>query len=356
MANDNAPFGFPGRLKTQTFTVVTTTISANEAAGQTILSVNSTAGMSTTSGKNGIRIYLDDFTYHQSTIVSIGAGTVTIANALPSQASSGLPVVAAGNYTWDIPAAALESGVFYATYCGGGQGGAGGHATGGAGGGGGASCTFRDIPIYVDTAGNLTVSVGIGGAGGAVGAVGVAGTLTRIDAGTATLPFALSTGRCATNAGSLPQPGGAADGGKGGDGAPLTAGLLVAATATAGVESGPLGGVAGTGATNGRAGVAAFPRGYYGTTGGAGGGGGSTASKGGAGGADDKHGDQLSSNGVASGGAGGGSMLGGAAYGGDPADDPFGVDGNGPGAGGGGGGTAGGGGKGGEGIVILRWA
>lgn len=357
----------PGRLKHQTYNVVSTTLSGAEASGQTVLSVTSTTGMSSTSGRNAVRILLDNGRWHQTTISSIGAGTITVASGLPSNAASGNTVVATGVYTFTLPAPVVESGMFFATYCGGGQGGAGG-GSGGGGGGGGASCTFRDMPIYVSGAGTLSVVVGIGGAGGAPSTATTvaknAGALTRIEDGTAQILYPLPTGRCARDVSSLPVVGGAADGGKGGDGAPMVTVPLVAATSTTGVEGGPLGGVAGTGATNGGAGQAAMRRGYAGTTGGAGGGGGSSASFGGSGGADEKHGDQSGAAAAtaAGGGAGGGSFFGGAGYGGDPAGgSELGCSGepsNGPGGGGGGGAggaTPGSGGNGGEGIVIIRW-
>lgn len=346
--------GTAGRLKHQTYTVVTTTISANEAGGETVISVTSTTGMSATVGRNNVRIQLDTLAWHQTTISSIGAGTITIAVALPSAAASGKSVVVDGNYTFTIPGQAVQSGMLFATYCGGGQSGGGGHVTGGGGGGGGASSTFRDMPVYISGAGTLTVVVGIGAAGGAVGANGKAGGITRIETNSASVTYSLPTGRGARATNSLAVAGAATNGGKGGDGGPMVTVPEIAATSTTGVEGGPLGGAAGTAGVNGGAGAAASRRGYSGTTGGAGGGGGSTTSLGGSGGADEKHGDQ-NSNGNGSGGAGGGSFFGGAGAGGDPASDATGISGNGPGSGGGGGGTNGWGGNGGEGIVIFRW-
>ncbi len=63
-----------------------TTLSADEALGQTILSITSSSGMA-----NGdyIGIVLDDDTLHWTTIVSFTGTTVTITDALASAASSG---------------------------------------------------------------------------------------------------------------------------------------------------------------------------------------------------------------------------------------------------------------------------
>lgn len=61
-----------------------TTISADEAAGQTIISVTSETGMIVA---DKIGIVLDDGSLHWSTISSLA--TLTIANALPSAAASG---------------------------------------------------------------------------------------------------------------------------------------------------------------------------------------------------------------------------------------------------------------------------
>lgn len=63
-----------------------TTISATEAAAQTVLSVTSSTGMS---NADNIGIELDDGTLHWTTISSSGVGTVTVASGLASQASSG---------------------------------------------------------------------------------------------------------------------------------------------------------------------------------------------------------------------------------------------------------------------------
>ncbi|MGI9489100.1 MAG: hypothetical protein ACR2RF_25085 [Geminicoccaceae bacterium] len=63
-----------------------TTLDANEAGGQTIISV---ADETLFDVGNTVRITLNDATIHQSTIDSIGTGTITIADALPSAADSG---------------------------------------------------------------------------------------------------------------------------------------------------------------------------------------------------------------------------------------------------------------------------
>lgn len=64
-----------------------TTVSAAEAGGQTIISVVSTTGMT---AADQIGIELDSGSLHWTTIVSTGAGpTVTITSALPSAAGAG---------------------------------------------------------------------------------------------------------------------------------------------------------------------------------------------------------------------------------------------------------------------------
>jgi hypothetical protein len=63
-----------------------TTISADEAAAQTVLSVTATTGFT---AADIIGIVLDDNTMHWTTIVSKTATTVTITDALASAASSG---------------------------------------------------------------------------------------------------------------------------------------------------------------------------------------------------------------------------------------------------------------------------
>jgi hypothetical protein len=69
-----------------------TTLSGNEAAGQTVLSISSAAGLA-----NGdfVGIVLDTGQMHMTTIVGAPAATMTVANALPSAAASGNAVVKA---------------------------------------------------------------------------------------------------------------------------------------------------------------------------------------------------------------------------------------------------------------------
>jgi hypothetical protein len=66
-----------------------TTLDADEATSQTILSVTSTDNMTAT---DVIGIVLDTDDIHWSTIASTGSGTVTIDDALPSAAASGSEV------------------------------------------------------------------------------------------------------------------------------------------------------------------------------------------------------------------------------------------------------------------------
>lgn len=67
--------------------VVTTTLSADEAAAQTVLSVTSSTGMT---ASDVVLIELDDGTYEDTTIVSVDSSTqITVTNALTSAAASG---------------------------------------------------------------------------------------------------------------------------------------------------------------------------------------------------------------------------------------------------------------------------
>ena len=63
-----------------------TTLSANEASGQTIISVTSVSGFSV---GDTARITLNDATIHQSKINAVGASTITIDDSLPSASDSG---------------------------------------------------------------------------------------------------------------------------------------------------------------------------------------------------------------------------------------------------------------------------
>jgi len=66
--------------------VVQTTLSADEATGQTVLSITSSTGIS---ASDYIGITLDDNSLFWTTVVSTGVGTVTVTNSLTSAASSG---------------------------------------------------------------------------------------------------------------------------------------------------------------------------------------------------------------------------------------------------------------------------
>jgi hypothetical protein len=69
---------------------VETTISADEASGQTVISVTSVTGMT---AADNIGIQVDDGTIHWTTISSVGATTVTTASALDDSAASGNLVI-----------------------------------------------------------------------------------------------------------------------------------------------------------------------------------------------------------------------------------------------------------------------
>ena len=80
-----------------------TTISINEASGQTILDVTSVSGFSV---DDTARITLNDATIHQSKINAVGASTITIDDALPSAADAGNRVV---RTTIDVLTPGLDS-------------------------------------------------------------------------------------------------------------------------------------------------------------------------------------------------------------------------------------------------------
>jgi hypothetical protein len=67
-----------------------TTLSGNEAAGQTVLSVTSETGFSVS---DNIGILLNDGMQHQTTVASTAAGEITVDDPLPSAADSGNSVV-----------------------------------------------------------------------------------------------------------------------------------------------------------------------------------------------------------------------------------------------------------------------
>ena len=69
-----------------------TTLSGNEASGQTVLSVTSETGFA--AGEH-VGIILNDGTEHKTTVASTAAGTITVDDALPSDADSGNTVVEA---------------------------------------------------------------------------------------------------------------------------------------------------------------------------------------------------------------------------------------------------------------------
>jgi hypothetical protein len=77
-----------------TQTYVQTELSADEASGQTVLSIESTTGIS---NADNIGIVLDDGTIHWTTVSGAPSTTVTIASALTDSASSGNAVFAYTN-------------------------------------------------------------------------------------------------------------------------------------------------------------------------------------------------------------------------------------------------------------------
>lgn len=85
--------------------LIQTTISADEASGQTVLSLTDTTGMAAT---NKIMIELDDGTRHDTTIVSVDSSTqVTITSALADDAAS-------GNFVYVYPVTVNDTNFFYA--------------------------------------------------------------------------------------------------------------------------------------------------------------------------------------------------------------------------------------------------
>lgn len=290
-----------------------------------------------------------------TTVLSVDTGTRRINLSAPLLNGSLIGSVAAigQEWQWSVPTGAE---VIYATFCGGGQGGAGG-GTGGGGGGGGASATFIDIPIIISGVTTLSGTVGCGCRGGLVGEQpsNNGGSIdltprTQIFGNTIGIPetgvytnipwvgyHPLPTGRPDLTTAGSPDAGGAADGGAGGNGAPMY-----------NTNSGPAGGTAGTGAAAPGNGSGFLGRGLMATTGGAGGGGSSSTVSGiGFGGADLHIGSSEGSAGVGVGGIGGCAVFGEGGLNG--------LAGNGYGAGGGGGDAGQPGGDGAPGILIFRW-
>lgn len=86
---------------------VNTTISSSEAAGQTVLSVTSTSGMT---ALDNIGIELSDSTRQWTTIVSVDSATqVTVAAALTASAAAGATVVTYTNKIADRPLRILDA-------------------------------------------------------------------------------------------------------------------------------------------------------------------------------------------------------------------------------------------------------
>lgn len=84
---DDQSVGIPRPVIAGTYIGANTTLDADEAAGQTVLSVASTSDFV---AGNAIIIHLDNEETHTATISSFVADdTVTISTALPSKASSG---------------------------------------------------------------------------------------------------------------------------------------------------------------------------------------------------------------------------------------------------------------------------
>lgn len=86
---------------------VNTTLSADEASGQTILSVTSSSGMT---AADAVGIELDDKSRQWTTIVSVDSATqITVTAALTSSAASGATVVAYTNKIADRPLRILDA-------------------------------------------------------------------------------------------------------------------------------------------------------------------------------------------------------------------------------------------------------
>lgn len=85
---------------------VNSTISATEAAGQTVLSITSTTGMT---AADRVGIELDDHTRQWTTIVSVDSTTqITVTAALTSSASAGNTIIAYTNKIGDKPLRILD--------------------------------------------------------------------------------------------------------------------------------------------------------------------------------------------------------------------------------------------------------
>jgi hypothetical protein len=89
---------------------VDTTLSAPEAAGQTVLSVIDETGFSVS---DYVGLMLDDGEQHQTTVAAVAAGLVTVDDALPSDAAAGKELVKAldlsGNDNYQVVFAAVPS-------------------------------------------------------------------------------------------------------------------------------------------------------------------------------------------------------------------------------------------------------
>lgn len=90
LEKDQVKYALPGAKCASTY--AETTLSGDEALGQTVLSVTSSAGMT---AADVVGIALDSGTWHWTTIVSVDTTTqITVTAGLASAAASGRPVVA----------------------------------------------------------------------------------------------------------------------------------------------------------------------------------------------------------------------------------------------------------------------
>ncbi len=90
LVGSQASYSLPGANACDLDELSETTLDADEAAAQTVLSVTSTSGFA---NSDNIGILLDDNSIHWTTISSfVTDDTVTIASGLPSEASSGAKV------------------------------------------------------------------------------------------------------------------------------------------------------------------------------------------------------------------------------------------------------------------------
>ena len=101
-------YSLPGARACRSADFVRTTVSADEASGQTVISVTSNTGMAI---NDVVGVVLDDNTTHWTTISAVGSGTITLNDATTYAASDGNSVftyTTAANRPFRITSARLQ--------------------------------------------------------------------------------------------------------------------------------------------------------------------------------------------------------------------------------------------------------